>query len=139
VQAGEVKLGKVFANDHQNVIPLFQRPYVWNQEANWEPLWKDVQKATEDLEKEQESDEAAQVTPTYFLGAVVLQERRRPPKRLASSSIIDGQQRLTTLQVLLAAGRAVAVELGAENVAGRFTGLLENRAETIHEAAPAGP
>jgi hypothetical protein len=112
---------------------LFQRPYVWNEEANWEPLWRDVRKAAEDLETEQAADEAPQNPPTYFLGAVVLQERRRPPRRLSSSHIIDGQQRLTTLQVLLAAARAVAYELGADNVAGRYTSLLENRPDAIYD------
>lgn len=136
MQAGDVKLGKVFANDHQNVIPLFQRPYVWGKDANWEPLWKDVRKAAEGLEAEQASEDPVALPPTYFLGAVVLQERRRPAKRLASSHVIDGQQRLTTLQVLLAAARAVAYQLGAESVAGRFTSLLENRPETIHEEHP---
>ena len=42
MQAGERRLGQVFANDHVNVIPLFQRPYVWDQEENWGPLWHDL-------------------------------------------------------------------------------------------------
>ncbi|CAM5735125.1 hypothetical protein SMICM304S_02816 [Streptomyces microflavus] len=108
MQAGDVKLGAVFANDHQNVIPIFQRPYVWDQEANWLPLWKDIRTAAEEFEAEQHSPSSQEDPRTYFLGAVVLQQRRRPPRRLASSHIIDGQQRLTTLQVLLAAARSVA-------------------------------
>ena len=44
--------GKVFANDHQNVIPLFQRPYVWGEENNWVPLWVDIREATEEYEVE---------------------------------------------------------------------------------------
>ncbi|WP_167518893.1 DUF262 domain-containing protein [Streptomyces chryseus] len=138
MQAGDVKLGKVFANDHQSVIPIFQRPYVWDQERNWEPLWGDVRTAAEEVEAEagQEGGAGPAKARTYFLGAVVVQERHRPPRRLGSSHIIDGQQRMTTLQVLFAAARAVAQELGAESVAGRFTSLLENRAETVHEAFP---
>ncbi|MER5358426.1 DUF262 domain-containing protein [Streptomyces sp. NPDC002785] len=136
MQAGDVKLGAVFANDHQNVIPIFQRPYVWDQEANWLPLWKDVRTATEEFEAEQHSPSSQQDPRTYFLGAVVLQQRRRPPRRLASSHIIDGQQRMTTLQVLLAAARSVAHTLAADSVAGRFASLLENRPETVHEDFP---
>jgi hypothetical protein len=136
MQAGDVKLGKVFANDHQNVIPIFQRPYVWDQEANWLPLWKDVRTAVEEVEAEQGDGYKQRDPRTYFLGAVVVQQRRRPPRRLASSHIIDGQQRMTTLQVLLAAARAVAYSLGAESVSGRFASLLENRPETIHEDYP---
>lgn len=97
-----MKLGAVFANDHQNVIPIFQRPYVWDQEANWLPLWKDIRTAAEEFKAEQHSPSNQEDPRTYFLGAVVLQQRCRLPRRLASSHIIDGQQRLTTLQVLLA-------------------------------------
>ncbi|WP_406155938.1 DUF262 domain-containing HNH endonuclease family protein [Streptomyces sp. NBC_00882] len=138
MQAGDVKLGKVFANDHQSVIPIFQRPYVWDQEDNWEPLWKDVRTAAEEVEAEAEAQSSAGNSKprTYFLGAVVVQERYRPPRRLGSSHIIDGQQRMTTLQVLFAAARAVAHGIAADSVVGRFTSLLENRAETVHEAFP---
>ena len=24
-------------------VPLFQRPYVWDEKENWEPLWEDIQ------------------------------------------------------------------------------------------------
>ncbi len=131
MQAGEVKLGKVFANDHRNVIPLFQRPYVWTEE-NWEPLWRDVRKAAEEVER-QSAEEDDGVPETYFLGAIVVQQRKRPPRRLASSHVIDGQQRMTTLQVLLASARAVAHVLASDSTAARFTSLLENRPETIHD------
>lgn len=135
MQAGEVKLGKVFANDHQSVIPLFQRPYVWN-EPNWLPLWRDVLKAAEEVEAQAAADEDDRADETYFLGAIVVQQRRRPPRRLASSHIIDGQQRLTTLQVLLASARAAAHQAGATGAAARFTSLLENRSETLHADHP---
>lgn len=52
MQAGDIKLGKVFATDHQHVIPLFQRPYVWIEERNWLPLWTDIRKSAEDVEAE---------------------------------------------------------------------------------------
>lgn len=95
-------------------------------------MWQDVRKAAEEVDRQAaEGDEGP--PETYFLGAIVMQQRRRPPRRLASSHIIDGQQRLTTLQVLLAAARAVAHSMAADSVAARFTSLLENRSETIHE------
>jgi uncharacterized protein with ParB-like and HNH nuclease domain len=105
MQAGDIKLGKVFASDHQHVIPLFQRPYVWVEKTNWLPLWTDIRKSAEDVEAEQEAPDSDLDPPTYFLGVVVVQDRRRAPKRLSSSHIIDGQQRLTTLQILIAAAR----------------------------------
>jgi uncharacterized protein with ParB-like and HNH nuclease domain len=29
------------------IVPLFQRPYVWNEENQWEPLWKDMARMAE--------------------------------------------------------------------------------------------
>lgn len=135
MQAGDVSLGKIFANDHQNVIPLFQRPYVWDEEANWTPLWEDVKSAAEEVEREQTSGLASN-GKTYFLGAIDSQARRQAPRRLSSSNVIDGQQRLTTLQTLLSAARRVAAQMGFHTTVGRFTSLLENRSETIHDAHP---
>jgi len=31
-----------FMQPQRLVVPLFQRPYVWNEEIQWEPLWNDV-------------------------------------------------------------------------------------------------
>ncbi|WDF34019.1 DUF262 domain-containing protein [Arthrobacter agilis] len=136
MQAGDVSLGKVFANDHQNYIPLFQRPYVWDEVDNWEPLWDDVRKASVEVEQENDDTFGASTPRTYFLGAIVSQARRQMPRRLSASNVIDGQQRLTTLQTLLSAARWVAHAKGYTTVTGKFTSLLENRQETIHEAHP---
>lgn len=74
--------------------PLFQRPYVWSREAQWEPLW-------EDLCALAESHLTHSATEGHFLGAIVLQKRQTGFSPLESMTIIDGQQRLTTLQLLL--------------------------------------
>ena len=37
----------VFMQPQRLIVPLFQRPYVWNQETQWEPLWDDVTRAAE--------------------------------------------------------------------------------------------
>src|SRR5688572_5371537 len=39
----------VFMQPQRLVVPLFQRPYVWNEENQWEPLWNDVVRAAERL------------------------------------------------------------------------------------------
>jgi len=136
VDATNKALGKILATDQHHVIPLFQRPYVWDQGGNWEPMWKDIRKAAEDVEYEQSLEHEILNPPTYFLGAVVIQDRRRQTQRLASSHIIDGQQRMTTLQVLLAAARAVASSAGAGDVARVFGSLIENRSKPISDDHP---
>ncbi|MDT0329214.1 DUF262 domain-containing protein [Nocardiopsis lambiniae] len=32
----------IFGSHTRYVVPLFQRPYVWNRDEQWEPLWQDV-------------------------------------------------------------------------------------------------
>jgi hypothetical protein len=136
MQAGDVKLGKVFSNDHVNVIPLFQRPYVWDRDENWAPLWHDVTLAALEVEADRLSGAQEPSDSTYFLGAVVIHQRIAHPQRLDSSHIIDGQQRMTTLQVLLAAMRAVAAARRQDKTAAQCTALLENREEVLDEAFP---
>ena len=68
---------------HYFEIPRFQRPYSWERD-NWEEFWNDVF-----LPKQQE----------YFIGSIVT-FAKGPYK-----AIVDGQQRLTTITLLLAAIR----------------------------------
>lgn len=136
MKAGDVTLGHVLAADHHLVVPLFQRPYVWDQGLNWEPLWADVRTAAEEVEAEVLDEYGRHDPRTYFLGAVVIQSRRQLPRRLSSSNVIDGQQRLTTLQVLLAAARRVALRMDASTSAGLFSTLLDNKREAVHPDHP---
>ena len=103
------------------LVPLFQRPYVWNEELQWEPLWKDLERvATRTLE----SPQTAQ-TP-HFLGAVVLQQLQTQTSDLQQRTVIDGQQRLTTLQLLLDALHSEIAAVGATLPAARLEPLIAN-------------
>lgn len=77
----------------QSVIPLFQRPYEW-KETNWKTFWDDA------LERYEASTDAS-----HFMGAIVTMPARSVPVGVAKHLIIDGQQRLTTLALLLCAIR----------------------------------
>ncbi len=59
----------IFFAPQQLLVPLFQRPYVWSQEGQWEPLWEDVQRQAERLL------ETGKPGSAHFLGAVVLQHQ----------------------------------------------------------------
>jgi len=87
------------------VSPLFQRQYVWNVEEHWEPLWEDIER------KFVQRLDSAPSTP-HFLGAMVLDQRRSFGNAVPVQLIIDGQQRLTTIQIFLSAFRDVCA---AEN------------------------
>lgn len=96
----------LFQKDVQYTIPPFQRPYVWNQDDQWEPLWEDVRSVAETYLEELERSghdeiEAEERTSPHFLGAVVLKQVPTAAKDIEQREVIDGQQRVTTLQLLL--------------------------------------
>ena len=126
MKAGDELLSTVFSKDHRYVIPIFQRPYVWNETENWVPLWQDIRKAAEEVEAASANGDETEVQE-YFLGAFVTQHRSPVPKRKPTSMVIDGQQRMSTLQVFLAAARRVAVDFEAWEAADNFSALTRNR------------
>lgn len=105
------------------IVPLFQRPYVWNRDNQWAPLWKDIVRTTERLM----ADPASKPQP-HFLGAVVFQQLQNPVGSLQARTVIDGQQRLTTLQLLLDALHAELLDAGAHQSAMRLEALVTNPA-----------
>ena len=123
MKADTVGLAAVFGSQVRYVVPLFQRPYVWNREDQWEPLWQDVQAvADRQLDDTRSNDEIP-----HFLGAVVLEQSFSSTGRINSRSVVDGQQRLTTLQLVLAAARSVAEEYGLDAARSTFEELLVNK------------
>src|SRR5918999_1209611 len=101
MDATKRSLGKIFSPPGRLMAPLFQRPYVWERRANWIPLWDAVQEAAKRRESRQKPR-------PYFLGAIVVEQLPNSIGTVETREIIDGQQRLTTLQVLLAAVRDIA-------------------------------
>lgn len=111
----------IFMQPQRLIVPLFQRPYVWTRESQWEPLWDDVERVAERL-----LANPTQRQQPHFLGAVVLQQVQHSTGSLQQRTVIDGQQRLTTLQVLLDALHAELVVLGAAQQAKRLEALVAN-------------
>lgn len=97
MKASETHLGKILEGNNQFVVPLFQRPYTWD-ETRWKVLWADLLELCED-----ETD-SSRAKP-HFMGSIVTVPTRSVPEGVTKFLLIDGQQRLTTLQVLLAALR----------------------------------
>ena len=90
---------QLFERQQRYVVPLFQRPYVWARDDQWIPLWEDIEtKATELSENDRDIS-------SHFLGAAVIRKLDTYGRQVTAFEIIDGQQRLTTLQVLLIAFR----------------------------------
>ncbi|EAH4648953.1 DUF262 domain-containing protein [Campylobacter jejuni] len=78
-------LNDLFSKDRTYSVPKYQRNYSWDEDQ-WEDLWSDI----EDLEKS---------NYPHFMGSIVLQET----KDVKNIDIIDGQQRLSTLSIFIAA------------------------------------
>jgi hypothetical protein len=120
---------EIFNVPQRLVVPLFQRPYVWNETDQWEPLWSDVRRITE-------VHLAAGGAPAaHFLGAIVLQRMETAYGALQVWQIIDGQQRLTTLQLLLDAAASIFAARGAPHLAARVETLTHNAAAYVSEGS----
>lgn len=94
--ASEKPVAKIFNDDYVFTIPSYQRPYSWTIEQAGEllvDLYEAVAGATLDDVAER---------PPYFLGSIVLIKQDSMPP----AEVVDGQQRLTTLTLLLSAIRA---------------------------------
>jgi hypothetical protein len=112
VQAQTLSPAGIFGHHIRYVVPLFQRPYVWSLEQQWEPLWEDVRTVVERLLDAPAQYGVPAVAP-HFLGAVVLDQQATSSSFIAVRHVIDGQQRLTTLQLLLDAAQEVVERHGS--------------------------
>ena len=130
---------KLFQKEVRYVIPPFQRPYVWSQDDQWGPLWEDVRNVAEGyleaLERSGNDDvKAESETTPHFLGAVVLRQVSTATKDLEQREVIDGQQRVTTLQLLLDAIQQVCEGLDqpyAKSAGRRLSRLVTNDRELV--------
>ncbi len=96
----------------QYVIPLFQRTYSWTPKE-WEVLWKDLVELCE-----------AENPRTHFIGSIVNMPTVSVPEGVAKYLLIDGQQRLTTIFVLLTLLRNKAREASNERFADEINNTL---------------
>jgi uncharacterized protein with ParB-like and HNH nuclease domain len=89
---------ELFGNsDSLYQIPRYQRPYSWTDDQ-LDKLWEDV-------------TEAVETEPNYFLGSIIT---ARPEEKSNYLDVVDGQQRLTTLTILLCVVRDLYPNLNHE-------------------------
>jgi hypothetical protein len=105
IRGSEYPLKKIFSDDFVFTIPRYQRAYAWTTEQS-EELFQDLLRAMDNYEKSIDD------LPPYFLGSIVLIKEDDEP----DAQIIDGQQRLTTLIMLLAALRSLIKSEYAESL-----------------------
>lgn len=111
VEAKETKLQNIFANIQEAYkIPLYQRSYSWTKDQ-WEDLYDDIAFLEDD--------------EIHFLGSiVVVPEHGQHRFGINHFEIVDGQQRLATVIIWLAAIRDIAKEEGNNSVFEAINKLL---------------
>ena len=109
-------------------IPPFQRPYVWNEEDQWAPLWADVLRVAESRVAAGAGEASV---PHHFLGAVVYESKPPVVGDVTRHLVIDGQQRTTTLQLLIHAVQAVIEERGHTLLAEDLAELILNKSKAF--------
>ena len=99
MNAKVVNLQILFQQPISYQIPQFQRPYAWRRDGQWEPLWEDVRNVAERHLKKGMGD----IIRPHFMGAIILFPQTNKTGEVTKSIVVDGQQRLTTLQLLIKA------------------------------------
>ena len=89
MDAGARRINEIFNGSRVLEIPFFQRAYVWGEEQ-WERLLEDV-------------EAVSRSGKPYFMGSVILKQQQTNTQSGYGDvrTVIDGQQRLTTLSILL--------------------------------------
>lgn len=127
MQANPRTLDTLFNSQLRYVVPMFQRLYVWEENPQWTTLWEDlVEKAQLQLKKIS--------TNPHYLGALIIEGvRPSSPREVKRFLVIDGQQRLTTLQLLFCAYRDIARKSEWKTLDRTVTRYLENADPDVME------
>lgn len=120
MQVNPLTLAHLFEKNIRYVVPLYQRPYVWTEDDQWQPLWDDVARLADNL--------VGGKAPSrmHFLGASVQEKVDVRPGHVETRRLIDGQQRFTTLQILFVAFRDAVRALGIERIGPALDQLITN-------------
>jgi uncharacterized protein with ParB-like and HNH nuclease domain len=98
-------LGEILYSPSQYVIPVFQRNYRW-EAGQWQKLWDSLSEIREPEKK-----------GNHFMGFLVFVPETAQPGQHTRFHLVDGQQRLTTCSILLAAIRNFARRLNQTELA----------------------
>lgn len=147
MQPQKVPVTQLFSAPYQYQIPVFQRGYVWTLEKQVIPLWADIaDRANALLDRRAlpggPGAHALRPIAKHFLGSIVLAPLQNSFGRVGAYEVIDGQQRTTTLHLLLLALRHATQELSDSplpqmlNVLVRNPGPYPNHFDDHHKVWP---
>ncbi len=136
MQPDKSSIVQLFDNREQYLIPLFQRGYVWTLTEEVLPLWDDIMDRVDALRERYSLLEAgakeSQLKPIrkHFLGTLVLgAPSDNGSDRINTREVIDGQQRITTFQLMFLAFRDVVKATGDEGLMDDLRQLTRNKGD----------
>lgn len=112
MQASEIKLQQIIEGTKQYVVPLFQRAYSWKK-SEWQVLWNDLVELC-----------GTDNPRPHFMGSIVTMPTTSVPEGVSKYLLIDGQQRLTTVFILLCALRDRAKQSNEEELAAEIDNTI---------------
>ncbi len=124
MDAGVKGIDEILSDHQYYVVPFYQRRYQW-KENRIIPLWEDIaSKAREAM--------TGQTVTKHYLGALIFAKNKDalPVDNIISHRVIDGQQRLTSLLLLLVAIREVARASGLGNIVKKIDKHLVNHSNS---------
>ena len=127
MDADDYKIETILKEERRFIVPLYQRKFQWN-ETRLQPFWEDVSgKAAEVLFDESKFE--------HYMGALILSPVNHGSQigRTPVVQIVDGQQRLTTFHIFLAALREVAREYKLNELIEHIEGYLFNKPKSKDE------
>lgn len=113
LSATKAKLLSFLNGSSQYIIPFFQRSYVWKIE-NWSELWENIIEEYNEIKKDQKT------TSEHFIGTIIIKQLMSTQVGATEYELIDGQQRLTTVCLLLKAFQDAADDDSAKKWIGKF-------------------
>lgn len=131
MKAGETTVKDLLEGDKIYVVPRYQRRYSWTK-TEWEPLWRAILSQYLDITSGTEPSNSG-----HFIGSVVCAHRDFLPTEAPNFDVIDGQQRLTTLSIFLAALRDAIPE--TDQARSRASAFISNQFESgdyAHKVLP---
>src|ERR1035437_7469708 len=112
METNQNKISALLGRPVQYVLPMFQRRYSW-EEKQWKKLWGDIVDIRKNPHK-----------PEHFLGTIVVLQEDSLPGKPPKFILIDGQQRLTTLSIILTALRDLVKKSDPKS---ELAGKIESR------------
>ncbi|AWH86308.1 hypothetical protein HYN59_14855 [Flavobacterium album] len=111
MDAGKRTINDIFNGNRILEVPFFQRAYVWGEDQ-WERLLEDMENVSSNVKP-------------YFLGSVILKQQPTPTGSIVGDvrTVIDGQQRLTTLNIFF---KVLCLMNGQVNMFDRTFRLMNN-------------